>query len=155
MFNLSVFLFYVQNGMLCTKYIIVLSLENSFPIMLSGEVQCPPRWLGHYIAPDNTIGEQGPQKQTIIEQMRGSIYQWQGIKIPYDTGTHTFPGTFNKYIYIFIRFSDFHIRPKKIICVFTVGRSGLIFFFLNIDKTGNSRSRFQNPIPVFHFQNIW
>ena len=34
--NLSVFFFYVWNGMLCTKYIIVFSLENSFPIVLSG-----------------------------------------------------------------------------------------------------------------------
>jgi hypothetical protein len=31
-------LFYVQNEMLCTKYIIVFSLENSFPIVLSGEI---------------------------------------------------------------------------------------------------------------------
>jgi hypothetical protein len=38
MLNLSVFFFYVSNGMLCTKYIIVFSLENSFPIVLSGEV---------------------------------------------------------------------------------------------------------------------
>jgi len=29
---------YVWNGMLCTKYIIVFSLENSFPIVFSGEV---------------------------------------------------------------------------------------------------------------------
>jgi hypothetical protein len=36
--NLSVFFFYAWNGMLCTKYIIVLSLENSFHIVLSGEV---------------------------------------------------------------------------------------------------------------------
>jgi hypothetical protein len=36
--NLSVFFFYVWNGMLCTKYIIVFSLENSFPIVSSGEV---------------------------------------------------------------------------------------------------------------------
>jgi hypothetical protein len=38
MLNLSVFFFYVWNGMLCTKYIIAFSLENSFPIVLSGEV---------------------------------------------------------------------------------------------------------------------
>jgi len=36
--NLCVFLFYVQNEMLCTKHIIVFSLGNSFPIVLSGEV---------------------------------------------------------------------------------------------------------------------
>jgi len=36
--NLSVFFFYVWNGMLCTKHIIVFSLENIFPIVLSGEV---------------------------------------------------------------------------------------------------------------------
>jgi hypothetical protein len=35
--NLSVF-FYVWNRMLCTKYIIDFSLENIFPIVLSGEV---------------------------------------------------------------------------------------------------------------------
>ena len=34
-----------------------------------------------------------------------------------------------------------------------VGRSGLILFFI-IGKTGNSRSRFRNPIPVFLFQNF-
>jgi hypothetical protein len=36
--------------MLCTKHIIVFSLENSFPIhiVLSGEVLCPRRWLRHY-----------------------------------------------------------------------------------------------------------
>ena len=33
-----------------------------------------------------------------------------------------------------------------------VGQSGLIFFFIIIDKTGNSRSRFRNPI--FHFRNF-
>ena len=32
-----------------------------------------------------------------------------------------------------------------------VGRSALIFFFI-IGKTGNSRSRFRNPILVFHFR---
>jgi hypothetical protein len=36
--NLSVFFYYVWNGMFCIKYIIVFSLENSFPIVLSGEV---------------------------------------------------------------------------------------------------------------------
>jgi hypothetical protein len=38
MLNLILFFFYVWNRMLCTKYIIVFSLENSFPIVLSGEV---------------------------------------------------------------------------------------------------------------------
>ena len=39
MLNVSVFLFfYAKNGMLCTKHIIVFSFENSFPIVLSGEV---------------------------------------------------------------------------------------------------------------------
>jgi hypothetical protein len=33
-----VLFFYVWSGMVCTKYIIVFSLENSFPIELSGEV---------------------------------------------------------------------------------------------------------------------
>jgi hypothetical protein len=33
-----VFFFYVQNKMLSNKYIIVFSLGNSFPIVLSGEV---------------------------------------------------------------------------------------------------------------------
>jgi hypothetical protein len=50
-----------------------------------------------------------------------------------------------------------------IICVFTVtGQKNLgsgsqdyyyYFFIIIIDKTGNSRSRFRNPI--FHFQNFW
>ena len=52
---------------------------------------------------------------------------------------------------------------KKYMCVYChiskksrVGRSGLIFFFFFIiGKTGNSRSRFRNPIPVFHFRNFW
>jgi hypothetical protein len=44
--------------MLCTKYIIVFSLENNFPIVLSGEVLCPLRWLRHFTSPDPTIGEQ-------------------------------------------------------------------------------------------------
>ena len=42
------------------------------------------------------------------------------------------------------------MRPKKNMCVYChmskksrVGRSGLIFFFIIIDKTGNSRSRFR------------
>jgi hypothetical protein len=36
-----------------------------------------------------------------------------------------------------------------------VGRSALFFFFLiTIGKTGNSRFRFLNPIPVFHFRNF-
>jgi hypothetical protein len=52
---------------------------------------------------------------------------------------------------------------KKYMCVYChmskksrVGRSGLIiiFFFKIIDKTGNSRSRFRNPIPVFNFSKI-
>ena len=47
---------------------------------------------------------------------------------------------------------------KKYMCVYCqmskksrVGRSGLLFFFIFffiIDKSGNSRSRFGNPIPV-------
>ena len=49
---------YVWNGMLCTKYTIVFSLEENFPIVLSGEVYCPHRWLRHYTSPDNSIGEQ-------------------------------------------------------------------------------------------------
>ena len=36
--NLSVFSYYAWNGMLCIKYIIVFYLENSFHIVLSGEV---------------------------------------------------------------------------------------------------------------------
>ena len=34
----SVVFFYVWNGMLCTKYIIVYFFENNFPIVLPGEV---------------------------------------------------------------------------------------------------------------------
>ena len=51
---------------------------------------------------------------------------------------------------------------KKYMCVYChmsknsrVGRSGLLFFFYFIDKTGNSRSRFRNPIPVFNFRKFW
>ena len=46
----------------------------------------------------------------------------------------------------------FQLRPKKNICVFTVtcqknlGSVGRDFFFLIIDKTGNSRSWFRNLI---------
>ena len=49
---------------------------------------------------------------------------------------------------------------KKYMCVYChmskksrVGRSGLLLFFfiIIIGKTVNSRSRFRNPIPVFHF----
>jgi hypothetical protein len=36
--NLNVFFFYVWNGMLCTKYIIVYFLGNNFLIVLAGEV---------------------------------------------------------------------------------------------------------------------
>jgi hypothetical protein len=55
------------------------------------------------------------------------------------------------------------VRPKKKkICVFTVtvkkilGSVGIkyFFFFFTIGKTGNSRSRFWNPILVFHFLNL-
>ena len=55
------------------------------------------------------------------------------------------------------------LRPKqKYMCVYChmskksrVGRSAFIFFFFfTIGKTGNSRSRFLNPIPVFHFRNF-
>ena len=53
------------------------------------------------------------------------------------------------------------LGPKKM-CVYChmskksrVGRSGLIFFIIIISKTGNSRSRFRNPIPAFHFRNFW
>jgi hypothetical protein len=38
-----------------------------------------------------------------------------------------------------------------------VGRSAFIFYFIYffiIGKTGNSRSRFRNPIPVVHFLNF-
>ena len=51
-----------MSGLGCYKYIIVFSLENSFPIVLSGEVYCPRYWLRHYTTPDNTIGEQFPQE---------------------------------------------------------------------------------------------
>ena len=50
------------------------------------------------------------------------------------------------------------VRPKKK-CVFTVtlqknlGSVGNNFF-ITIGKTGNSRSRFRNPISVFHFWNF-
>ena len=48
------------------------------------------------------------------------------------------------------------MRPKKNICVFTVtcqkNLGSAFFFFITIGKTGNSRSRFRNPI--FHFRNF-
>jgi hypothetical protein len=53
---------------------------------------------------------------------------------------------------------------KKNMCVYghmwkksRVGRSAFIFYFILffiIGKTGNSRSRFRNSIPVFHFRNF-
>ena len=57
-------------------------------------------------------------------------------------------------------FRQIHVGPKKNICVFTVTcqknlGSALIFFFITIGKTGNSRARFWNPIPVIHFRNFW
>jgi hypothetical protein len=39
--NLGVFFFI--SGVGCIKYIIVFSLENTFPIALSGELLCPRR----------------------------------------------------------------------------------------------------------------
>ena len=50
---------------------------------------------------------------------------------------------------------------KKYMCVYChmskksrVGWLGLIKKKIIIGKTGNSRSRFWNPIPVFHFRNF-
>ena len=54
------------------------------------------------------------------------------------------------------------LRPKKIICMFTVtcqknlglvSRDNFFSLFFIIGKTGNIRSRFRNPI--FHFRNFW
>ena len=36
--------------------------REKFPIVLSGEVQCPRRWLVHYTTSDNTLGEEFPQE---------------------------------------------------------------------------------------------
>jgi hypothetical protein len=44
----TIFFFYLQNEILCIKNIIVFSLVP---------------WLRHYTSPDNTIGEQFPQKR--------------------------------------------------------------------------------------------
>ena len=41
-----------------------------------------------------------------------------------------------------------------ITCQKNLGSVGIKIFFLTIGKTGNSRSQFRNPIPVFHFQNF-
>ena len=52
------------------------------------------------------------------------------------------------------------LGPPKKICVFTVtcqknlGSVGRDSFFFIIAKTGNSRSRFRNPIPLSHFRNF-
>ena len=44
------------------------------------------------------------------------------------------------------------------ICVFTVtcqkNLGSALILFLTIGETGNSHSRFRNPIPVFHFRNF-
>ena len=58
--------FLSPDEMLCTINISVFSLVNSFPIMFSGKVSCPRRWLGHDTLPENTI-EQFPQEKTLIE----------------------------------------------------------------------------------------
>ena len=46
---------------------------------------------------------------------------------------------------------------KKYVCLLScqknLGSVGQDYFFV-IGKTGNSRSRFRNPIPVFHFRNF-
>ena len=50
-----------------------------------------------------------------------------------------------------------HKAKKKYMCVYChmskKSRVGINFFFI-IGKTRNSRSRFRNPIPVFHFRNF-
>ena len=57
--------------------------------------------------------------------------------------------------------SSGHCKAKKKICLFMVtcqknlGSVCIKFFFFTIGKTGNSRSRFCNPIPVFDFRNFW
>ena len=63
--------------------------------------------------------------------------------------------------YTEIRYSfNLWFRPTKIyVCLRSqvkkiYGRSVGIIFFLTIGKTGNSRARFRNPIPVFHFRNF-
>jgi hypothetical protein len=62
---------------------------------------------------------------------------------------------------MFLILTGIHTRPKKKnLCVYChmskksrVGRHYSFFlFFFTISKTGNSR--FQNPIPVFHFRNF-
>ena len=57
---------------------------------------------------------------------------------------------------LFLNFFYFIIRPKKkYMCVYChiskksrVSQHLFFFFFLTISKTGNSRARFRNPIPV-------
>jgi hypothetical protein len=68
---------------------------------------------------------------------------------------------FKMIVFSFDPHSPFDKAKKKYMCVYChmskksrVGGSGLIFFSLFIGKTGNSRSQFRNPIPVFHFRNF-
>ena len=69
------FLFYLQNEMLCTKYIIVFSLGNSFPIVSSGEVQWPRRWLRTSTSPDNTIGKDSLRRRQLQNNSASSLKQ--------------------------------------------------------------------------------
>ena len=65
------------------------------------------------------------------------------------------------FLTLYINFKWFAQGQKKKMCVYCymlkksrVGRSAIIFFFFffTIGQTGNSRSRFLNPIPVYHFR---
>ena len=54
----TIFFFYLQNEILCIKNIIVFSLVP---------------WLRHYTSPDNTIGEQFPQKRQTQNDIPSAI----------------------------------------------------------------------------------
>ena len=60
-FNLFVSIFiqsYANNNLhVLTLYRYDFSLKNSFPIVLSGEVQCPRRWLRYYLLHQTTLQE--------------------------------------------------------------------------------------------------
>jgi hypothetical protein len=45
-------------------------------------------------------------------------------------------------------------QMKKPVGILLESTSLIIFFFFIIGKTGNSRSRLRNPIPLFHFRNF-
>ena len=89
------------------------------------------------------------------------LYYWQLTWIQVLLGINTNASAFSIYSLYYSYVNPFlNKAKKKYMCVYChmskksrVGWSGLIFFFI-IDKIGNSRSRFRNPIPVFNFRKF-